>query len=112
MGLAQRVYFIAMAVIAAFDIAINLIGDGSKIVAELRFTANCGGELSGELNTVTNENTFDGEGDKEVGKLNASFKLSLTLGIFLKLEKKIGWTIVGVDKAVLELETKIEAQLN
>ncbi|WP_300598689.1 hypothetical protein [Niabella sp.] len=90
LALAQRLHPIAFAVIAIADLTLSLIGDGSKIVAELRATGTIGGTLTGFLNTLTKENSFNREdrstNDKSVATVTGD--VDVTVKVQIKLKKK------------------------
>jgi len=92
LALAQRAHPVALAVIAAADITMALIGDGSKITCELSASGKFGGKLQGFLNTKTGENSFNKDdrnaNDKQVAELKCDLEFKLEISIKIKIEKK------------------------
>jgi len=92
LALAQRAHPVALAVIAAADITLAIIGDGSKITCELSATGTFGGKLQGFLNTKTGENSFNKDdrnaNDKQVAELKCDLEFKLKIAIELNIEKK------------------------
>ncbi|MBV6880770.1 hypothetical protein NG800_012120 [Epilithonimonas ginsengisoli] len=92
LALAQRAHPVALAVIAAADITMALIGDGSKITCELSAAGNFGGKLQGFLNTKTGENSFNkndrNANDKQVTELKCDLEFKLKIAIDLAISTK------------------------
>lgn len=92
LALAQRAHPAALALIAAADLTMALIGDGSKITCELSASGSFGGKIQGFLNTKTKENSFnknDRQGnDKELAELKCDLEFKLKIAINIELEKK------------------------
>ncbi|WP_299223445.1 hypothetical protein [uncultured Aquimarina sp.] len=85
LALAQRAHPAVLALIAAADIAMSMIGDGSAITCDLTATGTFGGYLQGEINTLTKENSFNPDTAKSTGAELATLKGNLTI----KLEASI-----------------------
>ncbi|EDM38117.1 hypothetical protein PBAL39_00842 [Pedobacter sp. BAL39] len=98
LALVQRLHPIALAVIAAVDLAMHLIGDGSKIVVEFRVKGTVGGKLQGFLNTLTLENSFNGEDRAVNGKPAITFTgaLEFSAKIEIKIEVRKDYVFVSV----------------
>ncbi|MFC5048286.1 hypothetical protein ACFSTE_02575 [Aquimarina hainanensis] len=85
LALAQRSHPAVLALIAAADIAMGMIGDGSKITCDLTATGKISGYLQGEINTLTGENSFNPDTAKSSSAEVATLKGNLTV----KLEASI-----------------------
>ncbi|WP_087093060.1 hypothetical protein [Elizabethkingia anophelis] len=100
LALAQRVHPVAMALIAAADITMALIGDGSQITCNLTAAGTFGGKVQGFLNTKTKENSFNREDrnakDKQVAELKCDLEFKLEISVKIKFEKKKLWVKVTV----------------
>lgn len=112
LALAQRGHPLALALIAAADIAMALIGDGSKITLEFSFQGILSGKIQGFLNTETGENTFNGSkvreaNKKAVSELSAEFIAKITASVKLSMSKRSIFIVVNVD---LELSLEAEAK--
>ncbi|HEY0176306.1 MAG TPA: hypothetical protein VGC08_08005 [Pedobacter sp.] len=109
LALVQRAHPVALAVIAAVDLSLSLIGDGSKIVCELRATGTLGGKLEGFLNTLTKENSFNKKDVDANGKPIATITgdLEFSLLIQIKIEVRKDYVFVSVQGG---LDAKIEAK--
>lgn len=57
--LPKRLHPIALAVVAALDIGMKLIGNGSRIIAEFSIGAEIEGSFEGFYNMATGENSFN-----------------------------------------------------
>lgn len=92
LALAQRAHPVALALIAAADITMALIGDGSQITCNLTAAGTFGGKVQGFLNTKTKENSFNREDrnakDKQVAELKCDLEFKLEISVKIKLEKK------------------------
>lgn len=92
LALAQRAHPVALALIAAADLTMAIIGDGSKITCELSAEGTFGGKLQGFLNTKTGENSFNKDdrnaNDKQIAELKCDLEFKLKIGITLNIEKK------------------------
>lgn len=92
LALAQRAHPVALAVIAAADITMAIIGDGSQITCELSAAGTFGGKLQGFLNTKTGENSFNKDdrnaNDKQIAELSCDLEFKLKIAIELNIEKK------------------------
>ena len=92
LALAQRAHPVALALIAAADITLAIIGDGSQITCELSAAGTFGGKLQGFLNTKTGENSFNkndrNANDKQIAELKCDLEFKLKLAIELNIEKK------------------------
>ena len=92
LALAQRAHPVALAVIAAADITLAIIGDGSKITCDLTASGNFGGKVRGFLNTKTGENSFNKDdrntNDKQLAELKCDLEFNLEIGIRLNIKKK------------------------
>jgi ElaB/YqjD/DUF883 family membrane-anchored ribosome-binding protein len=109
LALIQRAHPIALAVIAAVDLSMKLIGDGSKIVCELRAKGTIGGKLEGFFNTVTKENSFNKIDQANNGKPLATINgdLEFTLLVQIKIEVRKDYVLVQVQGSILaSLEAK------
>jgi len=109
LALIQRAHPIALAVIAAVDLSMKLIGDGSKIVCELRAKGTIGGKLEGFFNTVTKENSFNKVDQANNGKPLATINgdLEFTLLVQIKIEVRKDYVLVQVQGSV---EASLEAK--
>ncbi len=89
-----------MALIAAADITMALIGDGSQITCNLTAAGTFGGKVQGFLNTKTKENSFNREDrnakDKQVAELKCDLEFKLEISVKIKFEKKKLWVKVTV----------------
>ncbi|WP_108866770.1 hypothetical protein [Aquimarina aquimarini] len=85
LALAQRAHPAVLALIAAADIAMSMMGDGSAITCDLTATGTFGGYIQGEINTLTGENSFEPDTAKSSGAEVATLKGNLTI----KLEASI-----------------------
>ena len=119
LALAQRAHPIAMAIITIADVSLKLIGDGSKMVVELRATGTIGGKLQGYVNTQTGENSFSNnknekEADgKELVKIKGDLKFSLKAQLILKKKyTKFNVEISGKIEGKLEATAAWEATAN
>lgn len=111
LALAQRAHPIALAVIAAADIGMALIGDGSKITLELSATAIIGGKLQGFFNTETGENTFNTRdrdaNAKAIADIAGDISVKVTASIKMAIAKRALFVVVKGDVEVgLEAEAK------
>lgn len=109
LALAQRAHPLVLAIIAGLDIGLSMFGDGSKIVAELRLELEITGELEGEINMKTKEDSFSKQ-DSEFAKIGGSAALSVVIGIYLKMETRATYIWVGKTKVKIELEAEIKAE--
>lgn len=115
LGLAQRLHPLALAIIAALDIGLKLIGDGSRIITEFSVNAEIEGSFEGFYNMETGENSFNSEdrknNDKHLIELGGKLAFELLAAIHLELEKKIVNVITGTGY-VANLEGKVELKAN
>ncbi|WP_333852031.1 hypothetical protein [Epilithonimonas sp.] len=92
LALAQRAHPVALAVIAAADITMAIMGDGSKITCELSATGTFGGKIQGFLNTKTRENSFNKDdrnaNDKQVAELKCDLEFKLKIAIDLAISTR------------------------
>lgn len=92
LALAQRAHPVALAVIAAADITMAIMGDGSKITCELSATGTFGGKIQGFLNTKTGENSFNKDdrnaNDKQVAELKCDLEFKLKIAIDLAISTR------------------------
>ena len=115
LALLQRAHPIALAIIAAADLTMALIGDGSRITAELRATGTLGISLNGFLNTLTGENSFN-RNDRENNKsspvgLTGEFTFSLLLQLKIKAQKSMLFvSVIGTLDVSLEAKAKWSAR--
>jgi len=112
LALVQRAHPIALAIIAAADIIMSLIGDGSSITLELSATANAGFKLQGFINTATGENSFN-KADREANSKgltegNVEILIKVTASVKLAMCKRVLLIVVN---ASLELAVEAEAKL-
>ncbi|RRJ91840.1 hypothetical protein EG240_04585 [Paenimyroides tangerinum] len=109
LALAQRAHPVAMAVIAAADITLAIMGDGSKITCELSAEGSFGGKIQGFLNTKTKENSFNKEdrnaNDKQVGELKCDIEFKLKIAIEIKIKRKVPFV-----RVILTGEGKLGAE--
>lgn len=109
LALAQRSHPVVLAIIAGLDIGMQMFGKGSKIIAELRLELEIKGEVSGEINTKTGENSFNKK-DSEFSEIGGSAALSLTVGIYLQMESRSVFILAGKSKIEIKAEAKVEAE--
>lgn len=107
LALVQRLHPIAYAVIAIADLTISQMGDGSKIIVELRATGILGGKFEGFYNKLTGENSFNKEDRDEnnmpIAKVTGD--LTVSLKIHIKIAKKKNLIFVTVEgSGEVELE--------
>lgn len=92
-GLAQRLHPIALAVVAALDIGMKLIGNGSRIIAEFSIGAEIEGSFEGFYNMATGENSFNSNdrknNDKHLVELGGKMAFEVLVAIHLQLEKRV-----------------------
>lgn len=115
LGLLQRAHPIALAVIAVADLSLKLIGDGSKITCELRGTGQLGGKLQGFLNTLTKENSFNGNdravNDKKAAELTGDLSFSLKIELKMVVKKHmICVSVIGEGTLSAEATAKWSAK--
>ncbi|WP_118975054.1 hypothetical protein [Taibaiella koreensis] len=98
LALVQRAHPIAYAVIAIADLTLALLGDGSKIVCELRITGTINGKLEGFVNTLTGENTFNKKDRKanstDIATVSGELKISLKVQIKIATKKNLVFVAV------------------
>ncbi|WP_064967131.1 hypothetical protein [Tenacibaculum ovolyticum] len=112
LALAQRAHPVALAVIAAADLTLALIGSGSKITCELRLTGTVGGELKGFLNTATGKNTFNETNKGDVAKITSSLKAAVKIQIDIKGKKDLVFVAAEASvTAKLEAEASMKADV-
>jgi len=90
---------ITYVVIAVADLTLALLGDGSKIVCELRITGTVNGKLEGFVNTLTGENTFNKK-DRQANSTDIatmSGELKITLKVQIKIATKKHLVFVAVE---------------
>ncbi|MGY0040480.1 hypothetical protein [Pedobacter sp. NJ-S-72] len=113
LALVQRAHPIALAIIAAADIAMALIGDGSKITLELSASMILSGKLQGFFNTETGENSFNSEdrdaNSKALSEIGGEIVIKVTASVKMALTKRALFIIV---KAELEVGVEAEAKFN
>ncbi|QNK62206.1 hypothetical protein H7F33_16925 [Pedobacter sp. PAMC26386] len=109
LALIQRAHPIALAIVAAADIAMALIGDGSKITLELSATMIIGGKVQGFLNTETGENTFNNAdrqaNSKALSEISGEIVVKVTASVKMAMCKRAIFIVVNV-----ELELSLEAE--
>jgi len=111
LALAQRAHPIALALIAAADIAMSLIGDGSKITLEISATAIVGGKLQGFFNTLTGENTFNNKdrdaNSKALADISGDITVKVSASVKMAICKRAFFIVVKGDLDVgVEAEAK------
>lgn len=107
LALVQRLHPIAYAIIAIADLTISQMGDGSKIIVELRGTGILGGKFEGFYNKLTGENSFNKEDRDEnnmpVAKVTGDFTVSLKVHIKIAQKKNLIFvTVEGSGEVELE----------
>ncbi|MCW3161094.1 hypothetical protein [Chryseobacterium oryctis] len=108
LALAQRAHPVALAVIAAADITMAIIGDGSEITCELTAEGTFGGKIQGFLNTTTKENSFNKDDRNANSKQLAELKCDLEFK--LKIAIKINTKVKAVfAKVVIKAEAEASA---
>jgi hypothetical protein len=115
LGLLQRAHPVALAIIAAADLSMRLIGDGSRITCELRATGQLGGKLQGFLNTLTHENSFNktdrANNNRQVSQITGDLAFSLKVELKLVVKKHfIGVTVTGQGSVNAEATAKWSAR--
>lgn len=111
LALAQRAHPIALAIIAAADIAMALIGDGSKITLEISGSAIIGGKLQGFYNGETGENSFNSKdrdnNSKAISDISGDISIKVTASIKMAICKRMIFIMVKGDVEVgVEAEAK------
>ena len=102
LALVQRAHPIAFAIVAIADLSLSLLGDGSKIVCELRATGTIGGKLEGFINTLTKENSFNKK-DRTANGVDAATvtgELKVSLKVQIKIAAKKNLVFVSVEGSV------------
>ncbi len=109
LALAQRAHPIVLALIAAVDVAMSIVGDGSGITCNVKASGDIGGNIGFKINTLTGKATY-----REDTKLTSDLKLGVEASIKLQKEAKVTklaniMTGVASVSGKLTLELKAEA---